>query len=314
MLLIIDSDPIVYRSGFAAESISYVVIAVTKDGYGVRHFDPEQGKSANDKLKAWIVENPDAEILEKEKVVKAEPVSHALEIVRSSLASISAEVAEQFKSSALGQKLILSGSTNWRNKVATLLPYKGNRDPSHKPVHYKAIRDYLVSAHSAVVTEDREADDAVATHAAYLRHEGDTAYCVASIDKDLDQIPGHHYDYLKKVFYYIDAESAARSFWQQVLSGDSTDNIGGVWKLGPKKAQALVADWYAQGLSPQCIWEAVVDEYAGSYSKMKCPYADKSPHDVALENARLLYLQQKPDELWQPPPMPRGKVSVEFAG
>jgi 5'-3' exonuclease len=37
-----------------------------------------------------------------------------------------------------------------------------------------------------------------------------------------------------------------RASGEQVLSGDSTDNIGGVWKLGPKKAKALVDEWYSK--------------------------------------------------------------------
>lgn len=317
MLLIIDADSIVYKAGFAAETVSYDVVAEAPDGtLADKHFEPKDGKSANDRLKEALIEMPGWEVVSKEKIVKAEPVSHALEIVRSMLASISAEVAEHFKAQLYPDPYaILSGKENWRNKVATLLPYKGNRDPSHRPVHYDTMRDYMVKSHGAEITNGIEADDRCAMLARdQIPGREIATFCVASIDKDLDQIPGWHYDFGKRVFYYIDAEDAAKSFWQQVLSGDSTDNIGGIWKLGPKKAQALVADWYAQGLSPQAIWDAVVEEYASSYSKMKCPYADKKPHDVALENARLLYLQQKPDELWNQPPMPRGKVSVEFAG
>lgn len=307
MLLIVDADPLVYRSGFAAESISYLVIADVNGNLTDLYFEPEQGKSANDKIKEYQAANPEVELLDKIKKVTAEPVSHALEIASSSLASIEAGVAEQFKLS-LSVHLLLSGSANWRNKVATLLPYKGNRDPSHKPVHYKAIRDYLVAVHGAMVTDGIEADDAVATLARTYRDQ-DYNYCVASIDKDLDQIPGWHYDFLKKVFYYIDAESAARSFWQQVLSGDSTDNIGGVWKMGAKGAKEIVDEWYVAGETPAEIWQSVLTEYRSSQTKKACPYADKDHELVALENARLLYLQQKPDELWNPPPLPRGKVS-----
>ena len=74
-MLIIDADPLVYRSGFAAETVSYHVIAVGADGNAIDlWFDPSNGKSANDKLKEWIAANPNAEILDKEKCIKAEPV------------------------------------------------------------------------------------------------------------------------------------------------------------------------------------------------------------------------------------------------
>lgn len=318
MLLIVDGDPICYMSGFAAEKNHWSIVVATEGGMQQVFFDPSDGKTANEKMKAWIAANPDVEILSKDKEVRAEPVSHALEIVRSMLQSISAEVAEQFKTMELERILVLSGKTNWRDKVATLLPYKGNRDPSHKPVHYQAIRDYMVAQHAAILTDGIEADDMCAMLAHEhmgIRIDGmPLYYCVASIDKDLDQIPGWHYDYMKKVFYFVDVEEAAKSFWQQVLSGDPTDNIGGCWKIGAKGAKELLEGWMAEGATPTDIWSNIIDVYSLSTARAKCPYADKSPTEVALENARLLYLQQKPDELWMPPGQPRGKFSEQFAG
>lgn len=316
MLLIADGDPIVYRSGFAAETISYDVVVEGPNGeLEQKLFEPRDGKSANDRLKESLTECPDWTVVSKEKLVKAEPVSHALEIVRSSLESISKEVSEHFEVRKHSRALILSGKTNWRDKVATLLPYKGNRDPTHKPVHYTAIREYMIAEHAAYVTDGIEADDACAMLAWETRNAKplvEPVYCVASIDKDLDQIPGWHYDYMKKVFYFVDVEDAAKSFWQQVLSGDPTDNIGGCWKIGAGKAKAMIEEWRDQ--SPDDIWLRVVAEYDLSQDKKGCPYADKDPWDVALENARLLYLQQKPDEIWNPPGTPRGKFSEQFAG
>lgn len=315
MLLIVDGDPICYAGGFAAEKNHWSLVAATEGGMQQLFFDPSDGKTANEKMKAWIAANPDVEILSKDKEVRAEPVSHALEIVRSSLESISKEVAEHFEFKTDSRVLILSGKTNWRDKVATLLPYKGNRDPTHKPVHYQAIRDYMVDAHGARVTDGIEADDmcAMLGWEQYRKEMGRAdGYCIASIDKDLDQIPGWHFDYLKKVFYYIDAEDAAKSFWQQVLSGDPTDNIGGCWKIGAGKAKTMIEEW--ESLSPAEIWSNIVDKYRESQESKGCPYKDRDAEAVALENARLLYLQQRPDELWNAPPAPRGKFSEQFAG
>ena len=55
-------------------------------------------------------------------------------------------------------ELYLTGEGNFREGVATTLPYKGNRT-SDKPVHYKAIRDYLIKKHKAEVIQGQEADD-----------------------------------------------------------------------------------------------------------------------------------------------------------
>lgn len=315
MLLIVDGDPIVYRSGFAAETISYDCVLETPEGEPLyKSFVAGDGKSADKAMKEWLEANQGYALLGKYKEVDAEPVSHALEIVRSSLESISKEAAEHFECKTHSRVLILSGKTNWRDKVATLLPYKGNRDPAHKPVHYTAIREYMCAEHAAYVTDGIEADDACAMLAWETRNAKplvEPVYCVASIDKDLDQIPGWHYDYMKKVFYFVDVEDAAKSFWQQVLSGDPTDNIGGCWKIGAGKAAKLMDAW--RDAAPTDIWSNIIDEYSESQSKKGCPYAEKSATEVALENARLLYLQQKPDELWEPPGKPRSSVSKLLA-
>jgi len=61
----------------------------------------------------------------------------------------------------LTRNIILSGPGNFRDSIATIKPYKGNRDPTHIPVHYSAIRQYMIDQYCAVVIHGREADDEV---------------------------------------------------------------------------------------------------------------------------------------------------------
>lgn len=110
--------------------------------------------------------------------------------------------------------------------------YKANRK-APKPIWYLELRTYLVSRHGAVVVTGREADDALAD-----RQQADTI--IASIDKDLDQVPGEHYDFVKNVRYTTDKESGLRFFYYQLLRGDPTDNIPGIGGIGPAKAAKLL--------------------------------------------------------------------------
>lgn len=248
-VVLLDLDPIVYRSGFAAQK--------TLEGG----------------------------------VVEAEPVANALHNAKVQIEEIlSATRADAYVG-------YLSGSKNFRNAIAKLKPYKGNRDPSHKPVHYAALREYLVDRWGAKVTDGIEADDALSIEA---RDGG--AVVIASIDKDLDQIPGHHYNYLRKEFYAVSVKEAEMFFYRQVLTGDRVDNIGGCWKVGQVKA-AKILDGYNNASVPNWreIWLRVIDCYKESQFVPGCPYTELEAADVALENAQLVKLQEYEGHIWQPP-------------
>jgi 5'-3' exonuclease len=104
------------------------------------------------------------------------------------------------------------------------------------------------------------------------------------------------------VFYNVTEQEANKFFWQQVLSGDSTDNIPGCYKVGVKKATSMVATMEKDfDMMPAKCWEYIVGAYEESKTKSGCPYHDKPAEQVALETARLVYMQRRPRELWNPP-------------
>jgi 5'-3' exonuclease len=132
-------------------------------------------------------------------------------------------------------KAYITGKTNFRNDIAVTEPYKGNRKDAKRPVHYQAIRHHLQRL-GAELVEGSEADDAVATEATK------TGGWIVSIDKDLDQVAGWHYNFVKHIEYYVTEEEGLRNLFTQVLTGDRTDNIIGLKGIGPKKAEKLLQD------------------------------------------------------------------------
>jgi hypothetical protein len=302
--LIIDADPIVYRAGYAAESITYQAVFqdINTGSVGERYFTPSDGETAYAKMKAFQAEHADVELLDSEKLVNVEPVSHALMIVKQSIEGILQETGYNASKNGKALTLLLSGPGNYRERIATYKPYKGNRDPEHKPVHYQAIRDYLTDKWKAVVVHGHEADDEASILAAGLRNKR-KAYIVASIDKDLHQIPGVHYDYRVKQLVTITPEYARAMLWKQALSGDATDNIPGACKIGAVKAQKLVEEWLEgeDGFSDAMMWHAVVTLYKYQAKTKGCYYCEEDAEKAALENMRLVYLQREPNELWVPP-------------
>lgn len=172
----------------------------------------------------------------------------------------------------------LSGSGNFREQVATIKPYKGNRDEKHKPKYYKEIKQHLIDKWGAEVVDGREADDALATAQWAAK---DLSTIIVTSDKDLDMVPGHHYNWVQKKFYFVNLKYAnLRLFWQ-MLEGDASDNIPGITGLGTKRITALF-DKLDHDLP--AIREAVQEQYQKQYgSNWKEAYE---------EVARLLWMER----------------------
>lgn len=306
--LLLDADPIVYRSGYASQHSSYEVIYESQDEGEpvlIRFEDGEQGETALKAYKTWKeAQGENINVLREDKILTPEPVEFALHTVKAQVSGIELAVRDHFFTCARLYP-ILSGPGNYREDIATIRPYKGNRKAA-PPIHYQNIRNYLTSTCGAKVVHGREADDEVSILAHRARADKD-AYVVATIDKDLDQIPGWHYDYLKKVFYHISEDAARKVFWAQVLSGDSSDNVPGCWKMGVVGANEIIQT-IDDGRGDEYLWEAVIDEYARSMTLPGCPYTDRKAEDVALETAQLVYIQKAPGELWMPPGQPMGLI------
>ena len=268
-----DADLLVYRCGFAAEKTHYYVVDEFDEEYA--HF--QYSKDA----KAWMEKNPGYTLTSRR---EAEPVSHALRNVKLMVN----DTLEALGASESDATLYLTGSTNYRDGVATIKPYKGNRDKAPKPVHGPAIREYMKENYDVNVSEDEEADDVVGYEHYKLYLRDPHSSCIVTVDKDIDMIPGLHYNFVKEESYYVDDDQADRYFYLQLLKGDSTDNIPGLPGVGDKRAAAML-----EGLS-------TVDSY---YAVARKAYDEKYEDGLAalIENARLLWIRRYPHEWWQPP-------------
>jgi len=174
--------------------------------------------------------------------------------------------------------LYLTGKGNFRNDYAVTAPYKGNRKDKAKPVHIQALRQHLIDQWAAVVTDGEEADDAIAIAATAI---GDKAIMV-SLDKDFDQIPGWHYNFVKRTKYYVTPEEGMLFFYRQILMGDRIDNIVGIYGIGEKKSSKLLED---------CVTEQ--DYYN------KCVEMYDGDEDRVIENGRMLWLRRHEGEIWE---------------
>lgn len=145
-------------------------------------------------------------------------------------------------------RIYISGANNFRYDVATTKPYKGNRDNMVRPVFLQHCKDFLVKEYNAIIVNGYEADDAIASDMV----QNCAIHC--GQDKDIYQVAGRHYNYVKKEWATISEDEGALLLYRQILCGDSSDNIPGLPRVGPKKAENVI-------FSADSAWEDSLSYY-----------------------------------------------------
>jgi len=265
---LIDGDILPYKCGFACQETTYE----TDDGE--QHATPTAAKKhIADMIAAGTEITPAIKA-----TTEAEPLSHALKLVKNLLLRV------EKRTGISDRRIFLSGDTNYRVEAATILPYKGNRKQP-KPLHWEAIRRYLIDNCDAEITVGIEADDALG-----INQTDDTIIC--TIDKDLDMVPGTHYNWDKDLLYEVSPKKGIYNFYHQLLTGDPTDNIPGLPGIGTKKANMIL-----NGLTTeQEYYNAALEEYRKGYPD--------NPYGSLLEMGWLLWIQREAGKMWYPP-LPR---------
>lgn len=128
-------------------------------------------------------------------------------------------------------KCFLTGKNNFRYKVNP--EYKANRKDIVRPLYLPECREYLQDTWNAETTYGYEADDALGVH-----QTEDTIIC--TLDKDLDMVPGRHYNWMYNNIYTVSELDGLRFLYKQLLIGDVSDNIKGVAKIGKVRAAKLI--------------------------------------------------------------------------
>lgn len=269
---LLDADSMIYRAGFACEKKLY---DVTQNGklLGVA----SRMKDAN--AIAEAVGFVDVEISH----------SHHIESVENALHNLRSIIDKTMERFACPWEVYLSGKGNFRYEVATLVPYKSNRLIQAKPVHYAALRAYLHRKYSARFVDGMEADDEIATRAEEIRSTGMNPI-VVTIDKDLRQIGGYNYNWVKGELEDIPHKEAKRFFYQQMLTGDRTDAIPGIPGVGDVTAGKMLAKCNTDWEMYQVVLKAYEQHYMSETSK------------VITEIGTLLHLQRTREfQPWSPP-------------
>jgi hypothetical protein len=160
-----------------------------------------------------------------------EPEAHQCQTIKRMMEKIiEASGADKYE-------VFVEGEGNFREDVAVTKGYKANRKTA-KPANYDLLRDYLIDRWGATPVEGIETDDMVSyiLWQDYKACGGDpekATIILSSMDKDLKNTPGWHYNPKSELLYWISLGQANRHFWYQMLAGDNTDNIPGLPSVTP---------------------------------------------------------------------------------
>lgn len=217
--LLIDADSALYKAGCANETREYLC---TLDGHVIDSFQYKK----------------DALLLQEETGCEIEPYKTA-GAVKHSLANLRSIVENKmFSLPHKSYEMFIGGEGNFRYDYFP--EYKQTRDPLAKPLHLEQMKKHLMGRYAAVRVDGEEADDVVSWKQCQAE-KGTT--CIVTIDKDLDNTAGWHWNYAKQELYYITEEQADLNFARQLLTGDATDGIPGINGMGAKTAAKILPEY-----------------------------------------------------------------------
>lgn len=188
---------------------------------------------------------------------------------------------------ATAHKIYLSDSEG--NFRRSLFPaYKANRTAA-KPKWLEELKEHLIVHWGASISFGQEADDELG-----IQQDKDPEYhwsgskihttIICSTDKDLLQIPGLHYNFVKKEFQEI--QDGTEFFYTQLLTGDVVDNIKGVEGIGKVKAAKILE----AASDEESLYGAVRTTYEKHYGEEGLK--------LMLVYGQLLKIRTQKDELW----------------
>jgi len=198
----------------------------------------------------------------------------------------------------------IGGSDNFRYKIYP--EYKANRT-KEKPHYLEACREMLVTQYKATVVNGYETDDALGI--AQTKYDGNSRIC--SLDKDLLQIPGMHFNWVSGVSRLVSPLDGLRTYYKQLILGDRTDNIPGYdGKLRSEcpKFIAKLQEPIDEMTDEYAMYEYVCDVYANYEIEQEMPGEAVTwewHHDKLHRNAQLLYILKNEEEFWTPPNGPK---------
>lgn len=255
---LIDGDIILYQIANRADDVYY---QVGNESFKYKrdiplHFDPT-------KIKKLVNTIPDDEIY----------------------LSLNDRINSIVESSGCNDKrLYITGKRSIRKQQYPL--YKANRIDYQKPTKFDFVRQLLIDEFKAIEINGLEADDALGI----VHSERMDSTVICTIDKDLDMVPGYHYNWGHDELYTIYPHEGSYNFFIQLLTGDRSDNICGIKGVGKVTAEKML-----QGCDD---FDSMYSAVYLAYKKFHRSSLSEEVIEVIDMNANLLWIKRSKDSVW----------------
>lgn len=158
---------------------------------------------------------------------------------------------------------------NFRKQITS--SYKANRKTQILPPLLHQMHQYVKDNYESKYCYGRETDDLVAEYWKKLSDEfGREDVMIVSIDKDYRQFPCllYNYGYKHREIYDITESEALYNFYEQMIAGDTADNVNYFRGKGKKFAEKYFVDCKTKYQYTKKMYELFKKQYRGK-AKLK---------------------------------------------
>ena len=163
------------------------------------------------------------------------------------------------------QKLrVFSGRSKNNFRKLLCKTYKANRTNVEKPPMLDQMHEYVKTQYEAITSCGHETDDAVAKYwYESQKIVGKDNVIIVSIDKDYRQFPALIYNYhiKHKKIEKITEQQALYNFYEQMIVGDTADNVNYFYGLGKKFTEKYLKDCTSKYQYVKKVYKLFRDRY-----------------------------------------------------
>lgn len=158
---------------------------------------------------------------------------------------------------------IFSGSRGNFRKLITPV-YKANRKKQDLPEHLFALHNHVKTEYKSIVGYGVETDDMIASYwYRAQKNVGRDNVMIVAVDKDYLQFPCLYYNYKKRELLDITEEQAMYNFYEQMIIGDTADNVNYLKGYGKAYAKKLFEGCNSRYVYTKRLYNLFKEVYKG---------------------------------------------------
>lgn len=175
-----------------------------------------------------------------------------------------------------------------------------------RPEYYKELRDYIQKRWHAEMIFGQEADDACSIKHYELNARNflpeEQKSIIWTIDKDLNNVPGWHGNIATGNIFFVAPLEALQNFYLQILTGDTSDGIPRIskgWRQKETEGKLKTAKNEAEMID--IVQDTIYTILEREYKNNDMLVTDEVIRNEMIWRGQLVWMRTKQNEFWIPP-------------